>query len=148
MHTFFHYGDQLPFALQVSLRSFVCFVFSHMFCRQKTFLPFVFSFFWLCVGPITTCTNVIGDHLCVLCSRTCCVVKKAFYLSLVRKNCIKSVLMKFSYLMIVCGNIKHVYQFPLWRPITTCVTIVIGDHLCVLYSRTYYVVKPPFALHF
>ena len=39
------YGDQLPFALQVSLRSFVCFVFSHMFCRQKTFLPFVFSFF-------------------------------------------------------------------------------------------------------
>ena len=37
--------------------------------------------------PITICiAGVIGDHLCVLCSRACSVVKKPFCLSFFSKN--------------------------------------------------------------
>ena len=87
--------------------SFVCFVFSQMFCLLKTHLPLVF-----------------------------------------RKNFIKSVQMKLRYLMIVCGKRKHTSLFPLWIPITTSITSVIWDHLCVLCSRSYPVVKKPFCLSF
>ena len=69
--------------------SFVFFVFSHMFCRQKTLLYFVF-----------------------------------------RRNFIKFVLMKLSYIMIVGGRRKHAYLFPLWRPITIRITSVI-EIICV-----------------
>ena len=97
---------------------------------------------------VTTCiTSVIGDHLCVLCTRTCCR-QKTLLPFVFRKNFIKSVLMKLSYLMFVSGKRKHAYLFPLWRPITTSITCVIGDHLCVLCSRTCCRQKNPFAFRF
>ena len=53
-----------------------------------------------------------------------------------RKNFIKSVLMKISCLMIVCGKRKYASLFTLWIPITTCITSAIENHLCILCSRT------------
>ena len=43
--------------------------------------------------------------------------------------------------MTECGNTKHACLFPFWRPITIYITGVIGDHLCVLCTRTCFSLK-------
>ena len=75
-----------------------------------------------------------GSFECFVFSYMFC--QNAFLPFVFRKNNMKSVLMKLSYLMIVCWKTKHAYLFHLCRPITTCITNVIGDHLYVLCTRT------------
>ena len=67
---------------------------------------------------------------------------------IIRKNFMKLISAKETLLLndCVCGKRKHAYLFALWGPITNCITSVIGDHLCVLSSRTCSVVKKPFCL--
>ena len=139
--------------------SFVCFVFSHMFCRQKTLLPFIIrkNFDCMCEKKICIPLSIMKTnhhlHWCHWWSFMCFVFshmicpQKTLFSFVFRRNFIKSVLMKLSYLIIVCGKRKHAYLFPLWRPITICIG-VIGDHLCVLCSHTCSVVKKPFCLSF
>ena len=104
MHTFFHYGDQLPFALQVSLGVICVFCVFANVLSSKTLLPFVF-----------------------------------------RKNFIKSVLKKFSYLMIGCGKTNlHIYfHYRDQSPLALQVSLGI---ICVFCVLAHVVVKKPFCL--
>ena len=138
MHTFFHYGDQSPLAL-VSLGIICVFcVLAHVL-SSKTLLPFVFRKTFDCVWEEKTCIpfSIMKTnhhlHWCHWGSFVCLVFSYMFcrhktFLPFVFQEKLRQINANetISYLMLVCVKTKHVNVFPFRRPITNCITSVIG----------------------
>ena len=118
--------------------SFVCFVFSRMFCRQNPILHYIFrkklhdisSNETLiltndCVWEAITCIPIFlmetnhylhryhwGSFVCFVFLHMFC--QNPLLPFVFRKSIIKSVLMKLSYVMVVFWKRKRAYLFPLW----------------------------------